>query len=372
MKAGSAHSAMFKKKQFKTEQAAIEEQAADWIIELEDGMTAERKAEFDAWRSADVRHEAAAQKLQQTWSRLSRLESLSPSTRSRPDPDLLAPSRWKRVRRPRTLLSVASATLAACLILAFTVLLLYREGKMDRGDTGMLVSTSAHDYSRINLDDGSVLEVNANSAVRVHYQDRVRLVELLQGEAHFEVRKDSLRPFVVKVDGIAFRAVGTAFNVRLDSREVKLLVTEGRVAVNKLHRMNGGREPVTETAERELETILPDVAAGQQVTLLKKPDFGEPEIHELDQAAIETALAWKGPRLFFDRTSIAEAVRQFNQQGNLRIRVEDPEIGSLRIGGSFLVSDVEAFLRLLEINNRIAIDRTSDGEAVIRPEQSAL
>jgi transmembrane sensor len=83
-------------------------------------------------------------------------------------------------------------------------------------------------------------------------------------------------------------------------------------------------------------------------------------------------LAWKGPRLFFDGTPINEAVRQFNEQGNLRIRVEDPEIGSLRIGGSFLVSDVEAFLRLLEINNRIAIDRTSTGEAVIRREHSSI
>jgi transmembrane sensor len=52
------------------------------------------------------------------------------------------------------------------------------------------------------------------------------------GEAHFFVEKDPQRPFVVNAAGIDVRAVGTAFNVRIDPAAVEVLVTEGRVRVD--------------------------------------------------------------------------------------------------------------------------------------------
>ncbi len=39
-------------------------------------------------------------------------------------------------------------------------------------------------------------------------------MKLEAGEAHFAVAPDAARPFVVRVGGVAVRAVGTAFNVR--------------------------------------------------------------------------------------------------------------------------------------------------------------
>jgi transmembrane sensor len=359
---------MSTRKQFTAQKAAIEEQASRWIVEAEEGMTPERKAAFAAWRSADVRHEVAVQELQATWSRLSRLDKLPAKVNSRPDPDLLAPRRWRLFGRNWMLGGLASATLAAGVILTFTLFVIKPFGQSDDTDSGMLVTTSTHDYTRLNLDDGSVLEVNANSAVRVNYQDSVRLVELLRGEAHFDVRKDALRPFLVKVDGMVFKAVGTAFNIRMERDEVKLLVTEGRVAVDRL---DGPKPQAKVSAQRKTEppeTVIQSVSAGQLATFAKQVTTPEPKVHDLDRETIEAALAWKGPRLFFDGTPIAEAVRQFNEHGSVRVTVADPEIGNLRIGGSFLVSDVDAFLRLLEINNRIAVDRISPDEAVIHME----
>ena len=55
---------------------------------------------------------------------------------------------------------------------------------------------------RARLDDGSTLELNAASAVRVQFTASERHVQLEAGEAHFAVAHDTARPFIVSAGGI--------------------------------------------------------------------------------------------------------------------------------------------------------------------------
>src|SRR4051812_20643298 len=75
------------------------------------------------------------------------------------------------------------------------------------------------------LPDGTMVQLKDDAEISVAYSPAVRRVVLLRGEAHFEVRHDSARPFIVAVDSVEVRAVGTAFVVQRRAADVEVLVT---------------------------------------------------------------------------------------------------------------------------------------------------
>src|SRR3546814_4407377 len=83
---------------------------------------------------------------------------------------------------------------------------------------------------RSPLRDGSAVTLNSNSEIDVDFDEGIRHVRLLRGEALFDVAKDSIRPFVVEADSTRVTAVGTSFTVnRVSGRDVQVLVREGVV-----------------------------------------------------------------------------------------------------------------------------------------------
>lgn len=88
--------------------------------------------------------------------------------------------------------------------------------------------------SKIFLSDGSVVWLNANSSISYfkHFSDSVRIITM-EGEAFFEVAKDSLNPFIVRTNGITVEVLGTQFNVnsRNSEEEVTVALLEGVVKV---------------------------------------------------------------------------------------------------------------------------------------------
>ena len=135
------------------------------------------------------------------------LREYRPTARVHPDPDLLSPTR--RVSRSRYFLNAVALPCAALLTLAavwsWSARTVPPEYPADPA-----YATTVGGYQRIALDDGSVVELNASTHIRVHYSLGERRVELLRGEAHFTVAKNLQRPFRVLADGVAVRAVGTA------------------------------------------------------------------------------------------------------------------------------------------------------------------
>jgi len=323
--------------------------AAAWLVEREAGLTAAQAAVFAAWRQADPRHEEAVRRLERTWGELEQLRVFRPEARLHPDPDVLV----RRGVRPRPRLSPGwvAAGLAAGLVFVATH---WWSGTPWGAPPATeppptTYATTAEGYQRVTLADGSVLELNADSAARVGFTPAERSVRLERGEAHFTVAKDRQRPFVVRAHGVAVRAVGTEFNVRLLDRRVELLVTEGRVRVDNL-------------PAAALRPAL-EVGAGERVLMASGADGAAalPPVEMVPVATIQEALAWQGPRLRFVETPLTEVVAQFNQRNQVQLRLADPALGNLTVDGSFRVEQVEAFVRLLESNAAIRVERTSPG-----------
>ncbi|MGH8297207.1 MAG: FecR family protein, partial [Steroidobacteraceae bacterium] len=229
-----------------SEAAEIQAQAAAWIAHC-DARGGDQNPELAAWLVADPRHRAAYLRLSHAWERTQRLARLRPAARAI-DRDLLAPTRsprsWARLRPVRWAAAAAAVAAAAILLLS----------GLPPSSATQSYRTGPDGLSRIFLSDGSVVTMNADTQLRVHFTAARRTIRLLRGEAHFSVTHDTHRPFEVHAGDRIVVAVGTAFDVRLGrGQRVEVTVTEGRVALLE------DRAAPSQRGELPLQTI----SAGQ-------------------------------------------------------------------------------------------------------------
>jgi transmembrane sensor len=333
--------------------ALLEEAAIAWLTERDDGLSPAREREFAQWLRADPRHAATVARLEQT---LGLLEAL-PEFRSeintafdRAAPivafpptapsDLHPAHRWPR--------ALAWAGLAAALALGIFV-----GWRALRPNPAVHYTTTVAGYERARLDDGSTLELNAASAVRVQFTAAERRVELTTGEAHFAVAHDTARPFIVSAGGIAVRAVGTAFNVRyLPAGDIEVTVTEGKVRI-------GQSGPSSSAAES-----APLVSAGQRIVLPKHAPL--PAVEQVDPASLRAALAWQSRLADFAEAPLVDVIARFNSRSRVQLILADPALADRRVGGTFALDESEAFVRLLERDGEIVGERRGETEIHLR------
>jgi transmembrane sensor len=202
----------------------VAQAAAEWVLRHDRGLAAVEQDEFSQWLAADPHHSSAWAEHRWGWEEFDRLAGLQTSMHAVSDPNLLVSQR--RVA-PHARMAVA---LAAVVVVAVGALLYFRPVLTEAPPEPTPVSSLALIEQR-ELPDGSVAVLNRGAIVTEHYSVGTRRVRLERGEAHFKVAKDSARPFLVEIGGVTVRAVGTAFNVRLDPASVEVLVTEGKVDV---------------------------------------------------------------------------------------------------------------------------------------------
>lgn len=348
-----------------SEEDAIQSRAAAWLAQRDDGLTEVEAAEFARWQKEDPRHAAAVACLASTWKALQQLREFRPEARAHPDRDLLAP----RPRRRRSRWGLALAGIAALAAVALALLsgLPFAPGANPGKDAERTLATTEDGYQRTTLPDGSVLELNASSEVQIAYTATERRLRLVRGEAHFTVAKNQPRPFVVAAGALNVKAVGTAFNVRLRAAAAEVLVTEGRV---ELDRASPGLPAGNDTATiPEPPAPPPLLLAGQRaVVALEAQAPGEAPlaVQTVPAEVMREELAWQGPRLVFVETPLAEVVRQFNRRNQVQLVIADRELDGLPVGGSFRPENVEAFVRLLANENAIAIERSGSDSIVLR------
>jgi transmembrane sensor len=334
----------------------IADQAALWLARRDRGLSAEEQDAYMQWLTADPRHAEELARHAAAFQRMMRLYEWQPGQSSDPNPDLFAPRRPWKIRF--WWLSVAAAAMLAISAAIFW--------------SRLAPSTSTpSSYLRLNeskvLPDGSIVELKDGSAIELMFSSEVRGVRL-KGEAHFTVAK-SAKPFVVEAGNVAVRAVGTAFNVRLDQNEVDVLVTEGRVHVN---RAAAATSPITEPDAADglsavAATAVPAGAvltAGQRATVSMTGDE-RPRVSDATPAEIERVLSWQAPRLQFSETPLAVAISEFNQRNRTRLVLGEPELADIPIGGTFRVDNVEGFIRLLEVTLDIRAETRAGGKIIL-------
>jgi len=212
-------------------------------------------------------------------------------------------------------------------------------------------------YDKRALPDGSHVELREGSRIEVVFSDAERRVRLVGGEAHFVVAKNAAWPFVVEAAGVAVRAVGTAFAVRVDATQVDVLVTEGRVRVEQ-------PAPTGQTGDVPSPESPIVAASHRAVVSLAAP--AAPAVTPVTPQQIQDVLSWQAPRLQFYETPLSEAVAEFNRYNSRKITLADGSLGNAPIGGAFRVDNPEGFVALLELTLGVRSERNAAGDFVLR------
>jgi len=325
----------------------IEAQAATWLARRDAVADSGEIPEFTAWLAADPRHRAAYLRLAAAWERSARLKRLR-SESSRIDPDLLKPAGARRsFWGPRVARAAGLATIA---VSTATVWWMASSGgtQIYRTDIGGL--------SRVVLKDGSMMTLNTDTELRVRFTDARREVDLIRGEAQFAVAHDASHPFEVLAGGRLVRAVGTAFDVRLNQEDgLEVMVTEGRVAFMDVPD-SGVPKPANGATEAPATISAGEaaVATGQKVT-----------VRRVSTAEAARRLAWRAGELSFQGETLSEAVAEFNRYNRRKVEIEDASIAGVQVGGNFQALDVDSFVAALGRSFGITARAADDGTVVL-------
>jgi transmembrane sensor len=291
-----------------------EQAAAAWIARRDSGEWGETDAAaFNEWLAASPSHRVAYYRLNAAWQETGRLQALVGNTPPVPKrPELSERQlRWR--------------SLAAAVVLAVGVtLVVFKATNVPRGTHATVIGG----MERVPMVDGSRVTLNTNSQVSIALSEHERRVELKHGEAFFEVAKDPNRPFVVVAGDKRIIAVGTAFSVRHDGDDLKLIVSEGTVRM--------------ETPSKHIKPPGP-LSAGSIVRARRDAMLVQKEA----MADIERTLSWRNGVLTFRDTALSSAIAEFNRYNTRQIVIEDERVAALQIGGIFRATQPEAFVRLL-------------------------
>ncbi len=284
--------------------------AADWLIRVREAPgDAALARSLAQWLDENDSHRRAYASVERSW------QLLAEVPRAHGEPGPRAVLQRPRLWRPLGLCAALAAALVA--FFAYPALLLMMEADYRTG-------TGAR--QALTLDDGSRVELGADSAVAVDVTGTTRTVRLLAGEAFFDVRPDAARPFVVDAGGVDVTVLGTRFNVRLSSTDTDVELAEGAVRLDY---------PGHGAAQARL-------APGQNARVdLQTGALVRGEIAPDDIAA------WREGRLFVQDATIAAVVEQLQRYHRAWIAVPDAALANERVTGLYDLTDPDRALRAL-------------------------
>lgn len=341
------------------------DEASEWLAKLDRGLDEPETRDFQCWLAASRENLDTFMRMAELWDKMDVLSRLA---------DLFPPAAEKE-KKPRPVPSSLArgwlAAAASVLLLVGVVLwqsgalpgaLLLPESRL-ASNVDRLYETAVGEHSTVNLPDGSVLVLNTDSLVRVHYSAASRLIELERGEVNVQVAHDKQRPLSVLAAGRVVQAVGTAFNVQLlRDRRVELIVTEGKVRVADREDEGPGqvrREP------KPLPATATAVSGGERLLMSERQSQPE-QVEKMEPVDMDARLSWRSGNLVFRGEPLEQAMAEISRYTSVEFRIEDEQLKDVRVAGLFRTGDVKGLLSTLDSNFDIASERIDARTVVLR------
>jgi transmembrane sensor len=218
-------------------------------------------------------------------------------------------------------------------------------------------ATQIGEFRSVTLSDGSVVELNAHSRVRVEYGKTLRRVALLEGQALFRVAKNHARPFVVVSGSTQVRAVGTQFDVNREVSGTTVTVIEGQVAVTDGEPPVPSPQPAGVNVPPAMGALL---KAGSQVRVAQHIV----SIPVLTNTA--AAIAWTQGTLVFDSALITDMLAEVNRYNPRPLVIDDPKVLAMHVSGTFSSSDSGQIAQFLSQRFGLKVEESADAVHLIR------
>ena len=169
------------------------------------------------------------------------------------------------------------------------------------------------EYSLV-LSDGTKVFLNADSELEypVEFSDGKRIVDL-KGEAYFEVHKDSLRPFIVRINGAEVTVLGTSFNVNTygDDGQIYTTLVNGSVRVSSMK-------------NKQEEILKPGMQSVMNV------QSGLLTVRKVD---VEPYVAWREGRFVFRAMTLDLIMRQLQRWYDFEVFYQNSELKDYEFRG---------------------------------------
>lgn len=314
--------------------------ADEWLARAKSRRftTGDQKA-LEAWLAASPDNQLAYERSERVSELGVGLKTRSDLVRAMPIYEELAhPQRSRHWAVP-----AAVAAGVACMALFLAV-----SGRVGPSDSPLEMATAHGEQRQVRLADGTRVDLNTDTALKIAYSDSERRVHLDRGEGFFDVVKEA-RPFVVQSGTTEVRVVGTRFSVRATEVGTDVVVAEGKVDVVPDTRGQTAASP----AKVEL-------VPGNALRLDRRESFVR--IAAIDP---ERVTAWRTGTIRFENATIPEVIAEVNRYARTPFVIDDDaRTRDIRLSGSFRIGDLEAVRYVLKSYGLESVNE--DGRIVLR------
>lgn len=226
-----------------------------------------------------------------------------------------------------------------------------------------IIETTLGEQRTVPLSDGSIINVNTKSRIRINMTDNIRRIELLEGEAFFDVEHDPTRPFRVITGDAVTEAIGTKFNVRYLDEGTVVSVMEGTVAIGTKglpiqdveHVLISGKTVIENPGPERFETGRLILTVGERVSFSSHAN-----IPVIQTADVKTIASWRTRQLIFKGDELAAITAEFNRYNPTQLIVTDNGLATEKFSGVFDADDPASFVEFLEYTGDITVSRSGN------------
>jgi transmembrane sensor len=310
---------------------AIRSEASRWVIARRASAkwTEQDEAALDKWLAESSANRLAYWRMEAAWKQTERLNAL----RTPPSVSPSAP------RRASKIVSAVASLIAVAIVGTVGAFYFFQP-------SGKTYETPVGGRLTVALSDGSKIELNTDTMLRLSGGKNGRAATLERGEAYFRIKHDANHPFALFVSGHRIVDLGTQFSVRKDMDRVEIALLEGSAKI----------ESDAENKTSHAVVLSPGdvaVATPDSLTVSKK-----------SVVDLSSTLAWRHDMLAFKYATLAQAVSEFNRYNRTKIVIADARAAQLTIYGSFPTKDVKAFADAVQVSFKLHVENLN-GEVVI-------
>lgn len=313
--------------------ALIRGQAAQWLLRRNDSQSwsGADQTELEAWLAESIAHEVAYVRLEEAWKRADRLAAL----RSSKPPKTTGPVRRRRAFQ-LAVGAVAGLGIAASVYI----------WNASFADPSITVTTPVGGRKIVSLADGSQIELNTNSILRINTTEGQRSAWLEKGEAFFQIKHDAAHPFSVVAEGHRIIDLGTKFRIKDEGDRLEVALVEGSARIEPTRVGLPGK------------VLLPGdvaIATPTSISILRKTD-----------QELANELGWRRGVLVFKYATLATVVKEFNRYSDRKLVIADPKLAELTIVGTFRTNDFRSFTDLAKEVFGVRVETRGDETVISR------
>ncbi|NOU23829.1 MAG: FecR family protein [Methyloglobulus sp.] len=301
-------------------------QASYWVSLLHDGdCSPQQHRDFQVWLSKNTLNQQAYQEVEAYWQDLGALEAIAQEPLQAARASIIRQKQTQRRWLSRQYLAIAASVLLLVIAAPFIQLCL------DNGN----YQTAKGEQKQIQLSDGSLIDLNTDTKVRVSYTLFTRKVTMEHGEALFTVKHDADKPFEVAASGGIIRDIGTQFNVYQQADKVSVTVLEGEVSVSKLQ-----------------ATTPQMLTAGMQYTYSQN---GPSQL--ANNGDYIDVGSWREGRIVFKGQRLDVVLEQLSRYHAVKLNTSNPKLAALKVSGNFPTNDLNLALNTIAASLPVKISR---------------